>query len=139
MSSAVAVNVQNQSREILPLRPALPPQSMNKDFQIRFTAILLSLLTVAAVVYATYNFQVERLYQVPTDGAWWVEENGRLVAERVDPDGPALRADVKVGDQLTAVDEHKVSSVADLMRQLYRVVRGRRQNILWCAARFRWT
>lgn len=121
MSSAVAVNVQNQNRELLPLRPALPPQSMNKDFQIRFTAILLSLLTVAAIVYATYNFQVERLYQVPTDGAWWVEENGRLVAERVDPDGPALRADVKVGDQLTAVDEHKVSSVAELMRQLYRV------------------
>ena len=121
MPPAVAVNVQNPIRELLPLRPAPPPQSMNKEFQIRFTAILLTLLTAAGMVLAWINFQKEREFQVPTDGAWWVEENGHLVAERVDPDGPALRADVKVGDQLTAVDGHKVGNVSDLMRQLYRV------------------
>jgi two-component system, NtrC family, sensor kinase len=94
---------------------------MNRDFQIRFTAIFLTLLTAAGIVLAWINFQKEREFLVPTDGAWWVEHDGHLFAERVDPDGPALRADVKVGDELTAVDGHGVSSVADLMRQLYRV------------------
>src|SRR5580700_9669564 len=121
MPSIMAANVQNLNREIFPLRPALPPQSMNRDFQIRFTAIFLTLLTAVGMVLAWINFQKEREFQIPTDGAWWVERDGRLVAERVDPDGPALRADVKVGDQLTAVDGHPVSGVADLMRQLYRV------------------
>jgi PAS domain S-box-containing protein len=93
---------------------------MNRDFQIRFTAIFLTLLTAAAITLGWINFQKEREFQVPTDGAWWVEQDGKLMAERVDPDGPALRADVKVGDQLTAVDGHEVNSVADLMRQLYR-------------------
>ncbi|HXZ40032.1 MAG TPA: ATP-binding protein [Terriglobales bacterium] len=94
---------------------------MNKDFQIRFTAILLTLLTAASMVLAWINFQKEREFQVPYDGAWWVERGGTLVAEQVQPDGPASRAGVKVGDQLAAVDLHKVTSTAALMRELYRV------------------
>ena len=118
MAAIMAVKVQDSKRETL-LRPA-PSPPMNRDFQIRFTAIFLTLLTAAAITLGWINFQKEREFQVPTDGAWWVEQDGKLMAERVDPDGPALRADVKVGDQLTAVDGHEVNSVADLMRQLYR-------------------
>ncbi len=94
---------------------------MNKDFQIRFTAIFLTLLTASAIVLAWINFQKERAFQVPNDGAWWVERNGALSAERVEPDGPAARAGIKTGDRLTAIDEHEVSSTAAFMRELYRV------------------
>src|SRR5437868_6548056 len=74
-------------------RPA-PPQSyrpMNRDFQIRFTAVLLTLLTVAAVTLAWINFQKEQSFQVPNDGVSWNEKSGKLVAERVDPEGPGAR------------------------------------------------
>ena len=117
----MAANVQNLSKESLRLRPAAAPQSMNRDFQIRFTTILLTLLTVAAIILGWINFQKEREFQVPYDGAWWLERNGTLVAERVDVDGPASRAGVKVDDQLTAVDQRPVNSTASLMRELYRV------------------
>ncbi|MBV8050553.1 MAG: GAF domain-containing protein [Acidobacteriaceae bacterium] len=93
---------------------------MNRDFETRFTAILLTLLTVAGMVLAWINFQKEREFQVPSDGAWWVERGGSLIAEQVQEDGPASRAGVRVGDQLTAVGGHQVSSMAVLTRELYR-------------------
>jgi PAS domain S-box-containing protein len=94
---------------------------MNRDFQARFTAVLLALLTTAAVVYAAYNLEIERAYQVPTDGVWWVEHNGRLLADDVEANGPGARAGIKIADQLTAVDTHQVNTTADRVRQLYRV------------------
>src|SRR5271166_3275164 len=60
VASNMAANVQIPVRESLPLRPTSAPQSMNKDFQIRFTAIVLALLTLAAVILAWINFQKDR-------------------------------------------------------------------------------
>ena len=61
------------------------PKPMNRESQARFVAVLLFVLTVAAVVFAGFNFQKERDSAVPDDGVWWVEHGGRLVADRVDP------------------------------------------------------
>src|SRR5271167_1738372 len=69
--------------------PVLKP--MNRESQARFVAVLLFLLTVAAVVFAGFNLQKEREYAGPDDGVWWVEHDGRLVAERVDPSGPGAK------------------------------------------------
>ena len=121
MSSPVAANVHKLDRTALSTRVLLPSRPMNKDLQIRFTAILLTLLTAAGMVLAWINFQKEREFQVPYDGAWWVERAGEVVAEQVQADGPAERAGVKVGDRLSAVDQHNVHNTAALMRELYRV------------------
>jgi len=94
---------------------------MNRDFQIRFTASLLTLLTAASVVLAVINFRKEQEFQVPYDGAWWLESSGNLVADRVEANGPAARAGIKVGDRLTAVDSHSVTSSAQLSHEQYRV------------------
>jgi len=121
MSPLMAVKVQNAGQDSFSLRAAEPVRRMNRDFQIRFTAILLALLTTAAVVYAGYNFSAERQFQVPNDGVWWVEHHGRLTADRVEAGGPGTRAGIKVGDQLTAIDQREVNSTAARTRQLYRV------------------
>jgi len=120
MSSLVAVNVHKTLRGDCVPSAHRPAQSMNRDFETRFTAILLTLLTTAGMVLAWINFQKEREFQVPSDGAWWVERAGALLAEQVQEDGPASRAGIRVGDQLTAVDSHKVVSIAVLTRELYR-------------------
>jgi len=61
--------------------PALPkPHPMNREFQTRITASILVLLTVAAVVFAGYNYKVESQYVIPDDGVWWLERKGQLVA-----------------------------------------------------------
>jgi two-component system, NtrC family, sensor kinase len=94
---------------------------MNREFQVRFTASLLTLLTAASIVLATINFRKEQQFQVPYDGAWWVEHSGNLVADRVEPNGPADRAGIRSGDELVAVDGRPVNSSAKLSREQYRV------------------
>ena len=77
-------------------RPKAPeplPNPMNRESQARFVAVLLFLLTVAAVVFAGFNFQKEREFPVPDDGVWWVEHGGRLVADRVEASGPGAKGD----------------------------------------------
>jgi PAS domain S-box-containing protein len=92
---------------------------MNREFQAGFTAIALALLTVAAVVFSGYNFRVEREYTVPDDGVWWLERNGQLVANRLDPMGPAARNGIRKGDIVLSINGRKVDSSASLTRQLY--------------------
>jgi two-component system NtrC family sensor kinase len=121
MSPLMAAKVQKRRQEFLFLRVAEPARSMNRDFQIRFVAILLALLTAAAFVYACFNLQAERQFQVPYDGVWWVEHQGRLIADRIDAVGPGTRAGIKVGDQLTAIDQRPTSTAATRSRELYHV------------------
>ena len=92
---------------------------MNKEFQARFTALLLGLFTVAVAVLFWINFQKEREFQVPYDGVWWVESGARLVADRVEPDGPGARAGIKQGDQLVAINKIEVKNTPGVVRQLY--------------------
>ena len=104
-------------------RPKAPeplPNPMNRESQARFVAVLLFLLTVAAVVFAGFNFQKEREFPVPDDGVWWVEHGGRLVADRVEASGPGAKGGVKPGDQLVAVNGHELKTTPGLERQLYR-------------------
>ena len=93
---------------------------MNRESQARFVAVLLSLLTVAAIVFAGINFQKESQTAVPDDGIWWVEHGGRLVADRIDPNGPGARAGIKVDDQLISVNGQEIKNTSGLVRQLYR-------------------
>ncbi|HTW32025.1 MAG TPA: ATP-binding protein [Candidatus Sulfotelmatobacter sp.] len=99
--------------------PEPVPKPMNRESQARFVAVLLFLLTVAAVVFASFNFQKERDSAVPDDGIWWVERDGGLVAARVDANGPGAKAGVKAGDHLIAVNTQDVKSTPGLERQLY--------------------
>ncbi|HKT90317.1 MAG TPA: ATP-binding protein [Candidatus Sulfotelmatobacter sp.] len=93
---------------------------MNRESQARFVAVLLSLLTVAAVVFAGFNFVKERDAAVPDDGVWWIERSGHLIADRVDPHGPGAKAGIKAGDELVAVNSQDVKSTPGLERELYR-------------------
>jgi PAS domain S-box-containing protein len=93
---------------------------MNRESQARFVAVLLFLLTVAAVVFAGFNLVKERDSAVPDDGVWWVEHNGRLIADRVDPIGPGAKAGIKTDDQLISVNGQEIKGTPGLVRQLYR-------------------
>jgi len=92
---------------------------MNREFQARFTVILLLLLTVAAAVFAGYNYRLEHESAIPDDGAWWMESRGQIVADRLDPNGPAALAGIRNGDIVVSVNGRAVNSTASLTRQLY--------------------
>ncbi len=103
-----------------PLRGSGPRKSMNRESQVRFVAVLLFLITVAAVVFAGFNFDAELKASIPDDGVWWVEHGGRLTADRVDPAGPGAKSGIKSGDQLVSVNGQEIQNISGLERQLYR-------------------
>jgi two-component system NtrC family sensor kinase len=100
--------------------PLAAHQPMTKDFQVRFLALLLAIVTAAAGVFAWINFQKERQFEKPYDGVWWVEHDGNLLAQRVDADGPGARGGIRVGDIVTSVNDADIKNVGSLTRQLYR-------------------
>jgi PAS domain S-box-containing protein len=93
---------------------------MLKFNQIRFTAVLLALVTVAAVALVVINFNKENSFQLPEDGVWWVEAHGGLKAERVLPDSPGQRAGIKTGDLLIAANDQPTTRIASLVREMFR-------------------
>ncbi len=124
MHTPVAPNVHTLHSGDSPTPTQEPLRSMNREFQVRFIAGLLILLTTAAVVLAWINLQKERDFQIPSDGVWWVEQagsSGGLVADRVEPNGPGDKAGIRVGDHLTAINEREVKDTASRMRQVYRI------------------
>src|SRR5690349_1104211 len=118
-SIGMAENVQAYCRSRVAAQPQALASAMNRDFQTRFTAAFLFLLTAAAIILAWINFRKESQFVPPYDGVWWLERNGSIVADRVDPNGPGARAGIKLADQLISIDGRAITTVAVLNSQLY--------------------
>jgi two-component system NtrC family sensor kinase len=121
----MAANLLTEDQSSVDLRPGSPPvgtllKPMNRESQVRSVAVLLFLLTVAAVVFAGFNFNAEFKFLVPDDGVWWVEHSGRLTADRVKAGGPGAEAGIKPGDQLVSINGREIQNVSGLERQIYR-------------------
>jgi len=92
---------------------------MNREFQIRFIAGFLVLLTTAAVTLAWINFRKSNQYLAPYDGVWWIERDGKIVADRIDTKGPGAQAGIRVGDVLLSVDGRPATTMASYVAQIY--------------------
>src|SRR5579863_10341769 len=122
---AAKLLIKNEASAEVDSRLASPPvgvplQPMNREGQVRSVAVLLFLLTVAAVVFAGFNFDAELKFAVPDDGVWWIEHGGRLTADRVDPSGPGAKSGIKTGDRLVSINGQEVQNMSGLEHQLYR-------------------
>jgi two-component system, NtrC family, sensor kinase len=86
----------------------------------RLQATLLAVATVGLVLLAVWNFRQESQFQQPSDGVWWSEAPGGLVADRVLPDSPGMRAGIQTGDLLTEIDDTPIVHLSDKGRALWR-------------------
>ena len=86
---------------------------------LRLGAIVLALLTVAAVVFGIINFQQRLLFEMPDDGVTWLENAQGVSALYVAPDSSAERAGIKPGDQLLAINDVSVHRAVEVTKRLW--------------------
>ncbi len=91
---------------------------MKRLFQTRLFAVLLAVLTLAALGLAIGNLVQESSFDIPTDGVSWTEVQGGLRAYRVPADTQGDRAGIRKGDVLTAIDDTPIRNLAALQRAL---------------------
>jgi len=70
----------------------------------RVGAVLLMLLTMAAIVFAIINFQQRLSFDVPDDGISWSDSDQGVQAIFVAPRSPGEAAGMKSGDVLVSIN-----------------------------------
>lgn len=77
--------------------------------------IPLVLLTSAILLtLAVHNIQQKSRFELLDDGVFWENQQGRVTAKHLDPDGPASRAGLQVGDVLVLLDSEPIEDAADV-------------------------
>src|ERR1700722_5789045 len=86
---------------------------------LRLGAVVLGLLTVAAVIFGILNFQQRLLFDVPDDGVAWLDGTQGVQALYVAPNSPAEHAGLKVGDRLLQISGQPVRRAVDVGQKLW--------------------
>ncbi len=88
---------------------------------MRLGAVILALLTLAAVIFAVLNFQQRSGYVLPDDGVTWMDTTSGVTAWHVVRDSPAAKAGIKQGDIVDTVRGYTIHRATDVTRVLFRV------------------
>ena len=92
---------------------------MNDQLRTRLGAVILALLTLAAIIFAGLNFQRRSRFALPSDGVTWVDSAGGVEAWHVASGSPADRAGIKQGDTLQTVHGVAIHRAIDVTKLLY--------------------
>jgi two-component system, NtrC family, sensor kinase len=94
---------------------------MNDSLRMRFGAVILALLTVAAVIFAVLNFEQRSRFVLPDDGVTWLDTPQGVTAWHIVPDSPAAKAGLRQGDYVESVRGYAIHRATDVTRVLWRV------------------
>ena len=103
------------------VRIAEPTIMMRNDQNVgsRVSAVILALLTTAAIIFGLINFQQRLSFDVPDDGVSWSDNDQGIQAIFVAPRSPAEGAGIKVGDVLVSIDGQPVGRGLEVAKQLW--------------------
>src|ERR1700730_2814450 len=94
---------------------------MKDGLRMRVGAVVLALLTLAAVIFAVLNFQQRSRFILPDDGVTWMDSPQGVLAWHVVPDSPAAKAGIKQGDLVQSVRGITIHRASDVTRVLFHV------------------
>jgi two-component system, NtrC family, sensor kinase len=94
---------------------------MNEGLRMKLGAVVLALLTVAAIVFAVLNFQQRSKFILPDDGVTWMDSPQGVVAWHVVADSPAAKSGIKEGDVVQTVHATAIHRATDVTRVLFHI------------------
>src|SRR5437879_7277282 len=93
---------------------------MRQNLRVSLGAVVLALATLAAVIFALFNFAQRSRFEVVYDGVAWLDTDHGIQASRISPNSPATRAGIRAGDVLLTINTAKVTRAAEVARRLDR-------------------
>ncbi len=93
---------------------------MNDHLRTRLGAVLLALVTLAAIIFAALNFQQRSHFVLPDDGVTWMDTAQGVTAWHIVPGSPADRAGMREGDEVQSVAGVPIHRATDVTRILFR-------------------
>jgi PAS domain S-box-containing protein len=94
---------------------------MNDSLRMRLGAVVLALLTLAAVVFAILNYEQRSSFILPDDGVTWMDSPQGVAAWHVVADSPGAKAGIRPGDIVQTVRGTVVRRATDVTRILFHV------------------
>ena len=94
---------------------------MNERLSMRFSAVALAVLTLAATTFGVLNFQQRATYVTPDDGVSWEDSSSGVSVLHVAPASPAEMAGIKPGDILVRINGEPVSRAVHVTKRLWRL------------------
>jgi two-component system NtrC family sensor kinase len=85
----------------------------------RVGAIVLVLLTIAAIIFGIINFQQRLSFDVPDDGVSWTDSEQGIEAIFVAPNSPGERAGIRSGDVLVSIEGQPVARPVEVVKRLW--------------------
>jgi PAS domain S-box-containing protein len=92
---------------------------MNDHLRTRLGAVLLALVTLAAIIFAALNFQQRSRFVLPDDGVTWMDTAQGVAAWHIVPGSPADRAGMREGDEVQSVAGVAIHRATDVTRVLF--------------------
>ncbi|HEV3219941.1 MAG TPA: ATP-binding protein [Candidatus Acidoferrales bacterium] len=94
---------------------------MTDSLRVRVGAVILVLVTMAAIIFGVINFRQRAAYDMPDDGVTWWDTTKGVVASKIAPNSPAVLAGIKPGDRLISINDNPMRTTADVTQRLWRV------------------
>ncbi len=89
--------------------------------RMRLGAIVLALLSVAAVVFGGLNYRQRSTFSSPDDGVSWQDTSAGVTAWLVAPGSPAEGAGIRPGDVLRALNGAPIQRATQATKRLWRI------------------
>ncbi len=93
---------------------------MRESIKFRFGAVLLAMVTAAALVFGILNYGQRTHFPTPDDGVSWFDSPTGVEAKYVSVGSPADRAGIKPGDLLFSLDGIPVRDATQVTQRLWR-------------------
>lgn len=88
-------------------------------FPVRLKPLATVIATAFLLAIGILNVRDRARWIDPSDGVYWKETAGGLVAEEVDPAGPGYLAGIRTGDVLRAISGRSVATLGEYSDRLY--------------------